>query len=238
MFLQRLEDAISGRQLPYHLVNGQVLRARLALQTGQVDQALVLLPSELRVDVIPSMQGEYLATRAIALSLMGQYDEAHAFAKEAQRITSAVEVLGLATIALSAPFSDRASVRALWELCRQLGTWDALLLGLRASHDLAGALAAEQDLRSALSELYARTNDRGLARRARLRFRDTRRPEHLLTPRELEVLGLLAQGLRNQDISRALVISDSTTKVHIRHILEKLGVRTRAEAVARLGVIG
>ena len=55
----------------------------------------------------------------------------------------------------------------------------------------------------------------------------------MLSPREREVLGLIAGGFRNRQISEALFIADSTTKVHVRHILEKLGVRTRAEAVAR-----
>jgi two-component system nitrate/nitrite response regulator NarL len=55
----------------------------------------------------------------------------------------------------------------------------------------------------------------------------------VLSPRELEVLELLARGFRNSDVAKALVISPSTTKVHVRHILEKLGVRTRTEAVAR-----
>ncbi len=61
-------------------------------------------------------------------------------------------------------------------------------------------------------------------------------PDTLLSPRELEVLGLIARGFRNQDIGRALFIAESTTKVHIRHIFEKLGVHTRAEAVARLEI--
>jgi DNA-binding CsgD family transcriptional regulator len=45
---------------------------------------------------------------------------------------------------------------------------------------------------------------------------------------------LIAGGMRNGEIARALFISQSTAKVHVRRVLEKLGVRTRAEAVARL----
>jgi DNA-binding NarL/FixJ family response regulator len=53
-----------------------------------------------------------------------------------------------------------------------------------------------------------------------------------LTKRELEVLGLLAQGLRQQEIAAELVISPKTVGTHIEHILGKLGVRSRAQAVA------
>jgi len=63
-------------------------------------------------------------------------------------------------------------------------------------------------------------------------------PAELLSPRELEVLGLIARGYRNQEIAAALVLSLSTVKVHVRHIFEKLGVRSRSEAVTRLTTIG
>jgi DNA-binding NarL/FixJ family response regulator len=53
-----------------------------------------------------------------------------------------------------------------------------------------------------------------------------------LTPRELEVLRLLARGLRQPEIARNLVISPKTAATHIQHILGKLGVHSRAEAVA------
>ena len=58
------------------------------------------------------------------------------------------------------------------------------------------------------------------------------RPREDLSPRERDVYELLAQGRTNRDIARTLFISESTTKVHVRHIFEKLGVRTRAEAAA------
>ena len=53
-----------------------------------------------------------------------------------------------------------------------------------------------------------------------------------LTKREGEILGLLAQGLSQGEIAQALVISEKTVATHIQHILEKLGVHSRAQAVA------
>jgi two-component system NarL family response regulator len=68
----------------------------------------------------------------------------------------------------------------------------------------------------------------------------TRSRESHLTPRELEVLEFVAQGLRNKEIGNALRITEETTKVHVRHILEKLHVQDRTEAVTvalRRGII-
>jgi NarL family two-component system response regulator LiaR len=55
---------------------------------------------------------------------------------------------------------------------------------------------------------------------------------HDLTPREHEVLALLAEGLSNAAIAKRLHISHSTTATHVSSILSKLGVSSRAEAVA------
>ena len=54
-----------------------------------------------------------------------------------------------------------------------------------------------------------------------------------LTRREREVLRLLSQGMTNGEIAARLFITRSTAKVHVRHIFEKLGVRTRLQAALR-----
>ena len=57
-------------------------------------------------------------------------------------------------------------------------------------------------------------------------------PLSALSEREREVLALLAEGLRNREIAERLVISEATVKTHVRHVLEKLRFRNRAEAAA------
>jgi DNA-binding NarL/FixJ family response regulator len=52
-----------------------------------------------------------------------------------------------------------------------------------------------------------------------------------LTPREHEVLGLAAKGLRNRDIAHVIGRTEETVKVHLKHVMAKLGVGDRTEAV-------
>lgn len=63
-------------------------------------------------------------------------------------------------------------------------------------------------------------------------FQQLRNPEEILTPREAELLSLLTQGLSNRELGQRLFISEATVKTHLAHIYSKLGVETRAAAIA------
>jgi DNA-binding NarL/FixJ family response regulator len=61
-----------------------------------------------------------------------------------------------------------------------------------------------------------------------------------LTPREVEVLHQIAAGNKNRDIAELLQISEETVKVHVKHIMDKLGARDRTQAITiatRRGII-
>jgi DNA-binding NarL/FixJ family response regulator len=112
---------------------------------------------------------------------------------------------------------------------------------LKHAHAVALSLGAEP----------LRAKIEALARRARVGLisapvaptqeRSTPASHYHLTPREMEVLGLVALGRTNREIARALFMSEKTASVHVSHILAKLGVASRSEATSlahRRGMVG
>ena len=59
-----------------------------------------------------------------------------------------------------------------------------------------------------------------------------------LSQRDLEVLRLLAGGASNQEIAGRLVLAPGTVKLHVSHILSKLGVKSRTQAILRARDLG
>lgn len=60
------------------------------------------------------------------------------------------------------------------------------------------------------------------------------KPNYDFTPREKDIISLLVEGLKNEDIAKILYISISTVKVNLTSIFEKLGVDNRTQAVAKI----
>ncbi len=110
------------------------------------------------------------------------------------------------------------------------GDRDKAVERLVSAYNTAKALGARPLAAAALAELEALGEDleRRLGRRA-ARYRDPTS----LTPREHEVLELIAAGLTNRGIAEELFLSTRTVDMHVRNLLAKLGCRTRTEAVRR-----
>jgi DNA-binding CsgD family transcriptional regulator len=111
------------------------------------------------------------------------------------------------------------------------GHCDVLVAACRAFPQLA-ANAVSGGAGTTLERLFSASNDVDLGRRVGLPMHREYRRKLGLSPRENEVCDLVVAGRSNAEIAATLFISESTVKVHVKHIFEKLGVHTRAEAAA------
>src|ERR671938_149007 len=135
---------------------------------------------------------------------------------------------------LEVPLGDRSGYEVCRVLREELGEELPVLFlsGARTeSYDrVAGLLVGADDYvvkPFAVDELLARVR-----RLVRHTTPPTESSMSLLTPREREVLRLLAEGLTADEIAKTLFISKKTVGTHLEHIFTKLGVRSRAQAIA------
>jgi DNA-binding NarL/FixJ family response regulator len=158
------------------------------------------------------------ALHPAVLVLDATASDAAALAGVACRIPSPVVVLGIAEREREVVAFAEAGVAAYVTL------EDTLEVLLRTIHEVAGDDAA-------CSPRIAGMLLRHVASLAIDRDREARRTVHL-TRREVEVLGLVGDGLSNKQIAAILSIELPTVKNHVHHILTKLEVKSRARAVA------
>jgi LuxR family transcriptional regulator, maltose regulon positive regulatory protein len=224
-------------------------RARLLLAQGEVAQAACWVRERrLGVEDQPSYprEGEYLVLARVLLAeqtperALGLVERWLALAVTQGRTGSIIELRALQALALAASGDERGALAALAEalaLARPEGYLRvfvdegapmATLLGAGPP----GALASQVPL-DYLRRLTDAFQQAGVASPRQGRRGAVPGLVEPLSERELEVLGLLAVGRSNQQIAEELVVALDTAKKHVSHILDKLGVVNRTQAVAR-----
>ncbi len=147
------------------------------------------------------------------------------------------DVDGIAATREIVSAAPHAKVLILTTFEREDYVFDALsagasgfLLKRTRPEDLIGAIETIASGDALLSPSVTRTVIRQLAHRPPADAGAAKRLDEL-TSREREVLELVARGLSNAEIAEALVVEGSTVKTHVRHVLRKLGLRDRVQAV-------
>jgi ATP/maltotriose-dependent transcriptional regulator MalT len=229
---------LEGRPDPHQWMNMEALQCRLLLSCGRFDEALDAISGEHTRTPVPGMQAEYLASRALALACSCQTDAANDTARHAATLSMFVQAKALISCALAiaalqdeSPRAQELSVAA-FQTARESGAFDALICSYRAHPRLALHIAKERGLRAAFRRVLRVAGDSDLADSLGLSEPDPESGIAALSKREREVYELLVADLTNREIAKQLFISDVTVKVHVRHIFEKLGVRSRREAAA------
>ncbi len=238
--VDRLDRVGLDSSEPFIALEAQMVRARLLLAQGVYDRAVDVLSENPTRFPWEGERAEYLSTKALARACMGHAEDALSLAAEAESIAENVEVRVLvpcarAVAALQCNQTDGPNLaREALEAVGETGNVDSFVCAYRACPRLLKVTIQQTAETSRITEIIELARDHALAAKV-AGFAIRRRPRagRSLTSREREVHGLMCQGLTNKEIARALFISEATVKVHVRHILEKLGVRSRTQAVLR-----
>jgi ATP/maltotriose-dependent transcriptional regulator MalT len=212
--------------------NAYAIRMRVLLQAGAAAEACATEPPDL-AGALPSMRGEVLGSRALALVTIGRVGEAMELAEEAREATLGIETRALAC-AVSAVSAVKARSSDVLERCETLidhvfetGSCDLAVAAYRANPELLSTLLASARIRDKTVFLVRRAGDDRRLETLGMSSAALVDPVISLSPREREVYDLLCEGLSNAEIGRQLFITPGTVKVHVHHVFDKLGIRSR-----------
>lgn len=216
----------------HSIFQAAVIRARICLARGEPEEAVEWLRDTHQRRPGRGMWAEFLVFRLLALACAGSEE---ARLEDVAELASAnVEVrvaaaAAAAIVALDSGSSAEAAVDRLADEVLETGCYDILVTAYRARPVLLSALATRTEKLPWLFSTVANARDQAIAQRAGLTVKALHRRREL-TGRETQVLALMAEGKSNREIADILVISQATAKLHVRHILSKLGARSRTEA--------
>lgn len=220
-------------------VEARMLRARLLVAQGLATAGANLLMKPPSRFPFEAERSEYIATRALAHACAGDTKAALRFSQEAAALSRTVEVTTLLSSVqavvglLSGDTKGEKLGIAAFRLSVRLGAFDSFVTAYRGCPPLLEAASKDRLNLDSLREVVDFAQDWALAKKAGLKAAPSPRSRSGLSPREREVLGLIGQGLTNRAIATTLFITESTVKVHVLHIFEKLGVRSRTEAALK-----
>jgi ATP/maltotriose-dependent transcriptional regulator MalT len=180
-----------------------------------------------------SGRGARHALHALLLSAMGRGEDAYGEVRSALAHSQTVEthaLLAAGAAVRAATEGDSAECIRAYERIIVSGAVYALVLACRTRYEVAETLLNSRDHRDDVLRLLLDANDTAIVKRSGISVPRVADRRLGLSAREHEVCELLAQGRTNHEIATILFISLSTTKVHVKHIFEKLGVRSRVEA--------
>jgi ATP/maltotriose-dependent transcriptional regulator MalT len=208
------------------------LLIRILSQQGRHQDALDLELPVLGAP-LPAAQAELMSSRALALASSGRVQEARQSIHSVRALSGAIEpnVLFKAVDAITALKEHDADliqrVADLEDTAFARGGPDLLVGAYRSAPELLSVLTRQTRRPDRLLGLIRRAHDDDLTTLVGQPTFAGGDPKDRLSRREREVYELLIQRLTNREIARLLFIEESTVKVHVHHIYDKLGVRSR-----------